>query len=41
MLLLRRWFALTDTFAGGVQNSARKEKKDKKSSGIRSIRGFV
>lgn len=27
--------------AGGVQNSSKKDKKEKKSSGIRSIRGFV
>lgn len=34
-------FALTSVSAGGVQNSGRKDKKEKKSSGIRSIRGFV
>lgn len=35
-------FELTEiTITGGLQNSSKKEKRDKKSSGIRGIRGFV
>lgn len=30
-----------DLVPGGVQNSSRRDKKEKKSSGIRGIRGFV